>query len=223
MERKNNTAESLIEVIIAVSVITTILVPASGLYVTSLRNTSINRNDLIAATLAEEGLEVMRHIRDTNFLRFSPKASECWNTKPDHTDLDGCENNTITAGSYKLIRDNLTLKWRLENSSPPLTPELIKPSDSFYQLKLDLNPNPSCDSPSLASGTPCHNHFINDTHLYNHTRGTSTIFYRSITIEYFPAPPTPTQGMKVISLVRYRSGTGVQNFQLITRLTSKLQ
>src|SRR3989338_11488654 len=75
-------AETLLEVVVAVGVLMIVLGPASATFVASVRTVGQNRNDLVAASLAEEGVEVVRNIRDSNFLKFSAKATACWNAAP---------------------------------------------------------------------------------------------------------------------------------------------
>ena len=51
-------AETLLEVVVAVGVLMIVLGPASATFVASVRTVGQNRNDLVAASLAEEGVEV---------------------------------------------------------------------------------------------------------------------------------------------------------------------
>lgn len=63
------TGFSLIEVVIGIAVITLIITAAAEVTRSSIRMGSITSNELIANHLAEEGLEVVRNIRDSNWLR----------------------------------------------------------------------------------------------------------------------------------------------------------
>lgn len=154
---KTTAGETLIEVLMAVSVLMIALVPTAGLKVQSVQNIAFNRDHLIAETLANEGIEIIRNMRDTNALKFSEKAEECWNTKPD----SDC-GDEIKAGSYILKRDINTLKWDIENIGANSIPDDFNfEEDSEYRLKLD-----------------------SATQLYNHDSGDPTNFYREIYIEY---------------------------------------
>lgn len=195
---KHHRGETILEVLIAVSVLMLIMAPASGLYIASTRNIATNRNDLIAASVAEEGIEMVRNIRDTNFLRFSQKATECWNSKPEHSDLATCETQTIAAGAYRLTLDIASFNWTLEisGSGDSLTDQLNDPTkDDFYRLKLDPT-----------------------THLYSHTVGDDTAFYREIVISYSAAGE-----MEVQSRVLYRIGTNVLTKRRNISLTNEPQ
>lgn len=194
----SSSGETILEVIIAISVLMLILAPASALYISSTQNIAANRSNLIAASLAEEGIEITRNMRDTNLLRFSPKATECWNTKPEHSDLATCETQTIEAGVYRLTLDIVSFNWTLEVpiTGDLLTDELNDPTrDDFYRLKLD----------------PA-------THVYSHAVGSDTPFYREIVIAY------GTGGeMAVQSRVLYRMGTNVRTIRRNISLTDEPQ
>lgn len=220
------------EVVIAIAVIMVILAPASALYIASTRTVAVNRNDLVAAALAEEGIEMVRNIRDTNFIKFSDNARECWNTLPDQT----CPN-AIADGSYRLSVNVDDLKWTFDMATAPLNSfvdpygerkyDLAGPNDEGYRLMLDEDVSPLCESlgpPSIPN--PCHEHFLDDTHLYFHAMaggptGTSTPFYREITIENVGLfdPLDGPDAMKIISRVLYRTGIAVRAIERVAFLT----
>ncbi len=66
----NNTKKgfSLIEVIVAVAIIVMVVFSATSLLVSIIRSNKDNVNTLIAYGLAQEGLEAVRNIRDSNWL-----------------------------------------------------------------------------------------------------------------------------------------------------------
>ncbi len=241
-------AETILEVVVAISVIMIILAPASGLYIASVRTVATNRNDLTAAALAEEGIEIVRNIRDTNFMKFSNKARDCWNTVPGHTDGATCDAaaNKIAEGSYRLFvnADNTSpnyLKWSLNSATAVLHEnaegkyDLQGEDDEDYRLRLDaldIAVRPECtNAPGEARAPPdCHVHFQDDTHLYYHAAGSAgseSPFYREVTIEYInsiepPAGPDWTAGVdviKVFSRVLYRTGTAVRAIERVAFLT----
>lgn len=232
-------AETILEVVIAVSVIMVILAPASGLYIASVRTSANNRNDLAAAALAEEGIEIVRNIRDTNFIKFSNKARDCWNTVPGHTDAATCDAaaNKIPEGSYRLSvnvdQDSADyLKWTLSEpavigAAAALNPNLTGASDGNYRLSLDALASAECTG--LGEPPGCHVHFRDDTHVYYHAGGGAGVespFYREVTIEYVnlwdppgTGPPDGDDAMKVFSRVLYRTGTAVRAIERVAFLT----
>lgn len=205
----NLNAETLIESIIAVSILMTVLVPVSGVHVSAMRVTAANPRHVIALGLAEEGLEAIRNIRDTNLLRFSPKAEECWNTKPDAAiTLDDCAVTTNKIGTensdlrmFRLMRDPETLQWSLD-SGVPLLP---MPDIERYRLRHDTTATGLYFLPS-ANMDPLR------------PRGEPSIFYRQIVIQYFnqDADPATFEGMKVTSVVHYSVGGSRPKVRLST-------
>lgn len=215
-----SSGETILEVIIAVAVLMLIMAPASGLFISSTQNIATNRNNLIGASLADEGAEVVRGMRNTNFLRFSPRASDCWNAKLKKDDgadiaLSECHEplNKIAPGFYQLNQDasgtwNLAGHAELHRPALPsgdLGPyDLAGPDDNFYRLLLD-----------------------NTTHRYNYTAGSSTNFYRQIEIQYFnldgidEGGTVDEEGMEVTSTVLFRIGTRVRSLQRVLHITKQ--
>ena len=137
----SNSGETLIEVMIAISVMVLIMAPTSALNVQATRNNAYNRDHLIAENLAAEGLEIMRGIRDTNLLRFISKETACWNTEPEYKgEIDKCDGagNLIEKGSY-IIKEKIgSPDVELVLKDGDSLPDDFKPDEnSEYQLKDD--------------------------------------------------------------------------------------
>lgn len=203
-------AETLVEVIIAVTILATVIGPASAIQVSALRTTSLSRSDLVATGIAEEGIEMVRNMRDTNLLRFSSKQ-ECWNTRPDYPDTGtACEadsakigynaaTGSLASGAVFSYRLEFTLnpasgpRWNLAApamAASRLSQNLGAPEDAFFRMYLD-------------ESIP----------MYDHdSAATPTDFYREITIANADVlnsvPGIDTLG--VSSRVRYRAGGGVR-------------
>ena len=69
-------------------IITLGLVGGSKLLVSTIVANKNIENRLVATQLAQEALEVVRNMRDTNYLTYAANARECWNYWDD-TDEDG--------------------------------------------------------------------------------------------------------------------------------------
>lgn len=235
---QKNRAETLIEVIIAVSILMVIMAPASALYISSTRTIAGNRNDLIAAALAEEGIEMVRNMRDTNLLRFSPKATNCWNTRPEHEDLSNCEaaGNKIAAGRYRLTLNPSTLAWELKEPVPSesqLAEPADNPADSIlaagnieeYRLRhdLDISTIPACTAPSEPTHCTYHTSLYFSPPAGFSDTGTTSPFYRQITIDYLDldgsgAADSADPAMRVTSLVQYRRGSRTDDVRNVKRV-----
>jgi prepilin-type N-terminal cleavage/methylation domain-containing protein len=66
--RKVHTGFSLMEVVLAIAVLSIGLLSVAKLFAGSLNRTFENRDDIIAAGLAQEGIELIRNKRDNNAL-----------------------------------------------------------------------------------------------------------------------------------------------------------
>ncbi len=72
---KNQSGQTLIETLVAIFVLTTALVSGLALAIKSLSSSGLSQNQIIASNLAREGIEVVRMMRDTNWLETDAKGS----------------------------------------------------------------------------------------------------------------------------------------------------
>jgi prepilin-type N-terminal cleavage/methylation domain-containing protein len=93
--------ETLLEVLIAVAVVAMGAATSSSLIVQSLRSNQYSKDTLQALNLAKEGLEMMRVVRNTNWMKFSADTDNCWNVFPNEAVCDA-PNNLIDEGFYAL-------------------------------------------------------------------------------------------------------------------------
>ena len=228
--------ETLLEAIVAVSILLIVLGPASALYVGSIRTVAVNRNNLVASSLAEEGLEVFLNIRDTNLLKFSSKKTDCWNTKPDPAiTLKECDKLANKIGDtedatpklLKLMFDPSALRWSVATGADP-APQVVSESDmEKYRVRSDsaLDSDPECPT----NAPNCHVH----TGLYFLAspevdakcpcpRGALSPFYRLITVEYLDLEGNNTYpAMKVTSKVKYQAGSSLREVKRVTGITNQ--
>jgi type II secretory pathway pseudopilin PulG len=109
--KKQKNAFTLMEIIIVMGVITSVLTSALVLITMTVNSTKASRSKIIAIGLSQEGLEIVRNIRDNNWLagRRSPL-----NWRQD-----------IDPGDYRVQYDSLGL---LNFSNTPL-----RINNGFYQ------------------------------------------------------------------------------------------
>jgi hypothetical protein len=82
MKIKNEKSFTLMEAIVAIFVITTGVVGVYSLVTQTISSATFSKDKLIAAYLAQEGIEIVRNIRDTNWLEGG--------TNPWYEGLTGC-------------------------------------------------------------------------------------------------------------------------------------
>lgn len=116
---KSEKGETIMETVIAF-VIIAMLITFVGIAIgMSIRNMGNARNRIIAINIAREGLEGMRNIRDTNWLKFNSKRRTCWNALPSADPGANCNPATlIEPGKYIIYKQGKyagvnTYRWRL--------------------------------------------------------------------------------------------------------------
>lgn len=114
---RKKVAESLIETIIAITIVSFASAGAMALIRTSVFGNNIVGSKIVAINLAAEGVEAVKNIIDTNNLRFASDKTNCWNTI-NVTDVSQCSDpgKKITVGvTYYLMQDLTTdlFTWNL--------------------------------------------------------------------------------------------------------------
>ena len=117
-QKIKNKGFTLIEVIIAVAVIVTVLVAVIALISFSVSGIRPGKSKIIAAGLAQEGIEIVRNIRDSNWLA-DKRTSDNWD--------DG-----LDSGQWRVQYNQLGL---LSFSNMPLEID----SNGFYQYDFGSN------------------------------------------------------------------------------------
>ena len=202
------------ETLIAMGILLAGIMMASTIMSSSIRNINSSKNRVVAVNIAKEGLEAIRNIRDTNWLKFNSKRRECWNHDPANLTCDGTE--AIPAGDYIVYKQpidendlSLGWKWRLEDirenerATPPGTGN---PNEVYYNTAeekayiwdgtqwVDLAHLYLVDLDPLADTDGDHD-YENDPDTYNHALveednalgkalAKKTAFRRQITIAY---------------------------------------
>lgn len=121
--RNHRKGETILETVIAMGILAVGISLASTIVGSSLRSINASKNRIIAISIAREGLEAIRNIRDTNWLKFNSTRRECWNHMPV-AGVDTCvnANDPIPPGEYIIYKQPIDAfdatkgwKWRLEN------------------------------------------------------------------------------------------------------------
>ena len=166
MKRKNfynNSGISILEVVVAMMIITMGMVGVLSLVIQNIEAQYINKNVLIASGLAQEGLELVRNIRDLNWLT----PSNAWNQSivGDGTytiDYGGNINmavNSINEAGAKLHINGIGLYTHTVTATPTNFYRLIEVVDngSYLDVKATIR---------WKDGTQNHN-YTGETYLYN--------------------------------------------------------
>jgi len=99
MKTSPRRAESLVESIIAVTVIVLATTAAMSLIRTSISGNRVIGDKVIAMNLALEGIEAVRNVRDTNYLNYASAADDCWDAI-DAESLDECDSSGSNTANH---------------------------------------------------------------------------------------------------------------------------
>lgn len=133
--RRSSKGFTLVEVLVAVTLLTTALVPAFVLSSNAIRLSLRIRNELIASGLAQEGVEIVRALRDANWFgpdgtSFDAGLTDCGSGCTFQFDSEGPESDDPTkklkldpdTGLYRYDRGDDTIFSRevtIEEGSTP--------------------------------------------------------------------------------------------------------
>jgi type II secretory pathway pseudopilin PulG len=99
---KKNKAETLLEVLIAIGMMAMAAATATELVVSCLQTITYNRDALVALNLAQEGVEYMRNLRDSNWIKYSSSTEKCWNLMPNAT---SCPSTPPSSADPDFVQD----------------------------------------------------------------------------------------------------------------------
>ena len=222
---KTKKAETLLEVIIAIFILSLGATTASNLVISAVQSNSFSRDNLVAMNLAKEGIEAVKNIRDSNWLKFSSDKTNCWNQMPGADDCaygaGGGDDNRIKAGNYTVDLDTTSMAWSLAEVGSVLTLDNANTDNSAYQLSVadqiigDQN-NSNLTVPLYVSGS---------------STGTKSKFYRMVQVKYIDetgakiplSSDSNPDTMLVTSVVEWKGGSAIHNVTLKTILTNYLK
>lgn len=211
MKKKLNIrGETLIETIIALSILAIGITIASTVILNSMRNLTNAKNRVIAINLAREGIEAMRNVRDTNWLYYSDRRRQCWNHDPSVATCEG--TSPIPPGTY-IVYKHTDQSWRLQLADTDLGNDSdgdTIPDNDLELVTLSLvDIDPTFDSDGLdpdSSGDG----LDDDQDMYNHMNANVTMplgteirptpFSRFIIVEYLENEPDPTSAPSNVSV-----------------------
>lgn len=103
----------LADVMVSMGILTMSITASLGILSQSIYTNSVNKNKIIAVNLAREGIEGVRLVRDTNWLRYGSNKRVCWNFW-DNTNEDNIWEN----GSDDLCTESVETGHSGENIHP---------------------------------------------------------------------------------------------------------
>lgn len=210
--------ESLVEVILAIFVVGIGVGVATTLIVTALESNNFSRDNLIAMNLATEGIEAVRSIRDSNWLKYSFDREHCWNLMP--TSPCTAPYQKILSNHYIPYLDANNV-WQISASANGAL-DLESNNDAvnnLYQLKIVnlFGAGQNGTNFYVPQQVPCVAPCIPVPDDRENLR-----FYRMITTTNEP-DDNNVQAIKVESLVEWKTQGIIHKILLTTRLTNYQQ
>lgn len=186
---------TLLETLVALSVLIAALVGPVSLITRGILSSSFSKNKIIAANLAQEGLEFVRAIRDNNIIcdHLRGSSSYPWNNDPTDIRPNG---GSILNGKFAFDVDNPVHMTCFTSGGAPVASITVP------------RPTGGCDQPLS----------LDANGFYNYREGNPTIFSRCIVVcnppgvvspeecrAYVPdpAPVRAQDQMDVISIVKW--------------------
>lgn len=188
----NKKGETIAETIVALAILAIGITLGTSIVSNGTRNIGIAKNRIVAINIAREGLEAVRNLRDTNWLKFSNHLRLCWNhqagangTGGDLAD-DSCDGtDPILPGEY-VIYKNDEFGWKIA----PAMEGAIDTTPLYYS-DIDSLVDTDNDGDPLNDRDILNHFFITDNDSLG-TRLSQSIFTRSITLEYLQNNPDPS-------------------------------
>lgn len=145
--RKQSRGESLLEVIVAISMLVIVVTGASMLQRNAIISIGSGRRFLVGQTLAKTGIELVKRTLLSNRLKFPNDLDACWFAMPQVSAATDCASSPLTDGSapdsaqtysFQISIDPATGVSQFEYKNPPLDLEDgIDASDESFRLYLD--------------------------------------------------------------------------------------
>lgn len=214
--RRSQAGFTLPEVLVAMSMLVLVIFAATGLYVASIRSNNENMHTLVGYGLAQEGIEAVRNIRDSNWLL--------------NTSLDG----TLSSGTIELWGARLPLQAGEEYyytldlgvTVPGQSGENTASSLMDY-VPWKLTEVTKEEALNSESQTTLLHQFNNEEGFsrYGHEalglQDTSSVFRRYIIMQRDPAFESNQVGpLRVISVVTWQEASRTKEIRLETQLTN---
>ena len=195
---------TLLETVVALTVILAAVVGPVSLITRGLFSFSFSKNKVVAANLAQEGLEIIRLIRENNIACDALNGPAVW---PWNQDPDGSPPTQQNPDGTPMRRLKVSADMQSQTT-------ISCGSATLSMSRLSL----SCSSSLLFESDP----FLPNFGTYGHTSGKPTIFSRCVEITSPPDDPDsdipPSDQMDVASTVTWSDHGSDKSMKLRERL-----
>jgi type II secretory pathway pseudopilin PulG len=243
-QKRFKKAETLVEILIALFVISITTGAASVMIVSSLRSNAEQKDEIIAINLAREGLEAVQNIRDTNWLICRNTDQQTLLSYNINKIADCYDSNhpkfSATLTHFRVGTDlafdsaasdgfGASLAWMLQSitNNVALNLDNVNNSNDFYRLDI-IDRFASLDSDGDGNQN-------NDLDIYTHTdypagnptdkgtRGTKIIeskFHRMVQVQALNNATNTGTELQVVVTVQWKAGNATRQVSLQTTLAN---
>ncbi len=182
----NEKGSIMMQVLVSLFILSLGLAGALAVIIAAMESNQTNQKRMIATNLAQEGLEAVRSIRDTNWLTYSSNLRECWNFWED-TDENGVIDTSDTDCSPNGFGQN-DHPWTTssEGDSPNFIVD-FDPSNFRWKIIPDTKFDNIVTDPNYEDGYQLFTKEINGKTFFTHNKSGSTdtsVFSRKIEMYY---------------------------------------
>lgn len=185
----------MMQVLVSLFILSMGLSGALAVIIASIEANKTNEYRMIATNLAQEGIEAVRSIRDTNWLAYSSSLRECWNYWEDRSE-DGVVTDTEAAGCTPDANGQNDHPWTstTEGADPnaivDFDPDTFRwkliPSVRFDNEDVSLDYGNETEFGDKDAGYKLYKKEIDGATFYTHDRtdATASVFSRKIEMYY---------------------------------------
>jgi len=192
---KTKSGETLVEAIVSLAILMITTAVASSTVIYAMQSVALSRDYLIAQNLADEAIEIVKNIRNTNAMKNSTNIDQCWIVINPNIDCSVASNKLESGSWYIPNLDAVNNNWTLMEGT-------IKPESQIY--KSPDNTYPFYSHETTIDGAPT----------------TPTNYYRQIKVlKMDPATGNPTSVLVEVS-VKFYTGAKENELKGVTLITN---
>lgn len=187
---KRQTGQTMIETLVAIFILTMGISAAMGLAIYAYSASSSSSKQIIAIGLAREGLEAVRNMRDTDWLKSAPINTNCYDFGNNKTDLKCYTNWWNPTGSGN--PDNGSGYNLSVNASPNKYRLIFDPvvADKYWSFVAGINNwGLDFDTHTLATNPAAFKGFYTINNIASGVQTSTSGFYRKIVITGITSQP----------------------------------